>query len=210
MSTAKTGRTRCGRNARAAALALLLCACGEESREHEIAATRVVQDPGYDLDVTSAERFGFAEARGFDPAALRFQAPPSWSEVERPGMRLVTLAPRERPEAECWITVLPGDAGGVAANLNRWRGELGQEPLLPAEIEALPRVAVLGREEALLEVAGSYRGMDGREIADALLLGVVAQAPGHRLFIKMIGGREDVLAERDSFVAFCGSLEIAP
>ncbi len=183
-------------------LALLLSACREQGREHEITETRVVLDPGYDLDATSAERFGLA--------ARQWSAPPGWSEVARSGMRLVTLAPDARPEAECWVTLLPGDAGGVAANLNRWRAELGQAPLTPAEIEALPRVAVLGREEALLEVAGSYRGMDGREIGDALLLGVVAQAGGKRVFIKMVGPREDVLAERDNFLAFCRSLEIAP
>lgn len=72
-----------------------------------------------------------APARG-----LRWSTPRGWQERGGDGMRMATLVPPGRGRAEVTVVALPGDVGGELANVNRWRGQLGLEPLEPAALEA--------------------------------------------------------------------------
>lgn len=66
-------------------------------------------------------------------------APDSWRPVpgERP-MRLATYEiPDESGPIEVAITRFPGDVGGMLANINRWRGQLGLGPVTEADIPAM-------------------------------------------------------------------------
>ena len=95
-----------------------------------------------------------AEAAGGAP--LAWTVPAGWTQGPDRPMRLVTFACTPEggaaaaqpgsPEGsvECYVAELGGMGGGVAANFNRWRGQLGQPPLKDADIAALPRITVLG------------------------------------------------------------------
>ena len=50
----------------------------------------------------------------------------------------MTSGPSHRlnSKAEIAVTVFPGNVGGLTANVNRWRGQIGLAPLAPAELEA--------------------------------------------------------------------------
>ena len=68
---------------------------------------------------------------------------------------------------------------------------------------------VLGAEAVVVEMGGNFRdGMSGRQVADAVLLGVICQLPTHSLYIKMTGPAVEVQAEREHFLAFCKSLKV--
>lgn len=61
-----------------------------------------------------------------EPRPLRWLAPETWEE-ETPGSFQVALY-RIAPGITAAVSRFPGDAGGAAANVNRWREQVGLEP----------------------------------------------------------------------------------
>jgi hypothetical protein len=59
--------------------------------------------------------------------------PPGWKEEKGTGFRVATLKPPEG-KLEVAITRFDGQAGSVLANVNRWREELGLEPIRESEL----------------------------------------------------------------------------
>ena len=110
--------------------------------------------------------------------------------------------------AECYVTILGNQGGGLEPNLDRWRREMGQPGLTQSEVAALERIPLLGTEGVLLELDGSFSGMGGVAIDDAALLGVVCLLQESSVFVKMIGPRAAVRSAREDFLTFCRSLEL--
>lgn len=75
-----------------------------------------------------------AEAR--PEAELAWAVPEGWRRV--PGDRPMRVATFEAGEAtapvEVVVSVFPGDTGGLLANVNRWRGQVGLAPITDAEL----------------------------------------------------------------------------
>ena len=141
-------------------------------------------------------------ARGYT-----WETPEGWTERSSSGMRLADFQLPGDPAAECYVTRLAGTGGGIEANLNRWRQQMGLEPYASGEIDALERITVLGDEAMLAEMEGSYAGMSGGEgEAGYTLLGVVAEHDGGSVFIKLTAPTDVAKAERDHFIQFCESL----
>ncbi len=149
-------------------------------------------------------------SQGFDRSRLRWDGPEGWVEGPRKSMREVTYRPAGTEGTECYISVLSGTAGGLVANVNRWRGQANQQALSPAEVEALPKLQVLGKPSTFLEVEGTFRGMSGPEQEGFMLLAVACELPGFSVFVKMTGPTDVVKAEREKFLSFCKSLRQVP
>jgi hypothetical protein len=111
---------------------------------------------------------------------------------------------------ECTLTILPGDAGGVAANANRWRAQLGAPPLEEHELALLERWPILGGEGVVVDAAGVLAGADGERIEDAAILGIICAQAGRSVFVKLSGPRGRVESERASLRAFSASLTGVP
>jgi hypothetical protein len=139
----------------------------------------------------------------------KWQLPEGWSEAPATSMRIGNFKVASSPETECYLTLLKGTAGGVDANINRWRRQMGQPELKPEEIAALPKADVLGQQAPLAEIAGSFTGMAGQQFPDYMLTGVVVTLADETLFVKMTGPAAVVKAEKDHFQAFCKSLTSA-
>ncbi|MBI3272935.1 MAG: hypothetical protein HYZ53_28360 [Planctomycetes bacterium] len=137
---------------------------------------------------------------------LAWDVPEGWQRGPDRTMRLVTFVAAAAPEVECYLSLLPGAAGGVDANLNRWREQMGQPALKEAELSELPRLPVLGHPSPLLEVRGVFRGMGGGPKENYALLGLICDLGGQMLFAKMTGPADAVAAERERFKAFVRSL----
>ncbi|MEM9383065.1 MAG: dienelactone hydrolase family protein, partial [Planctomycetota bacterium] len=108
--------------------------------------------------------------------------------------------------ARCTVSALGGDGGGLAPNLNRWRAQLGAGELSDDEIDALPTLPLLGRLAPSIRIEGTFRGMRGDPIEDAAMLGAVATLESETVFVKLVGPREAVDAQREQFAAFCRGL----
>lgn len=168
------------------------------AKEHASAAWREVR--GFlDAQLASADRRGRFKVGS---ANVHYILPKGWKHDAPRPMRNVNL---KVEGVSCYVTVL-GGGGGVGPNLNRWRGQMGNQPLSQAEIAKLPRLDMMGRKAALLVTDGSYRGMRGDTMKDARMLGVVCEIQGSAVFVKMLGPKKAVAAQQDAFRAFCSSM----
>lgn len=143
---------------------------------------------------------------GSPPGAMSWTAPEGWRQAAPRPMRDVTFNLGPDDATECYVAQLGGNAGGVFANINRWRGQMGQPALSSEEFGELERIDMLGGEGVLVEVSGSFSGMAGEKLEEATLLGAVCPLPGRVVFVKLIGPSETVAGVRDDFVTFCRSL----
>jgi hypothetical protein len=192
---------------------LALAGCGGQDTK-EISETRTVEPPpdstpamppGHDMQMP-AMGGGMMPPGHPSVSPYQWQVPEGWSEVAATSMRIGNFKVAASPEAECYLTVLKGVAGGVDANINRWRRQMGQPELKAEEIAALPKVDVLGKPSPLVEINGSFTGMAGQQFPNYTLTGVVVLLTDQTLFVKMTGPTAVVTAEKDRFQAFCKSL----
>lgn len=139
---------------------------------------------------------------------MSWQAPEGWRRAPDRMMRAVTFLIGENDETECYVAVLTGEAGGDIANVNRWRDQMGQPDLDPAEFAALERIPMLGREGVVVQVDGVYTGMGDELVEEAGLLGAVCLLDGSAVFVKLIGPRDQISGLREDFLGFCKSLEM--
>ena len=174
------------------------------------------------LDVSSAERFGFSSNttqhsaddghdHGADvPGASPFLwvLPPTWVEMPKAQFREINLQPAGNPELQCYMTILSGDGGGVAANLNRWRGQLGLGPADDASFDSLPTTSLFRGVAQVLELEGTFSGMGGEPLENYAMIGVILLTPQFTVTVKMTGPKEKVAAERGRFDAFIASLGV--
>jgi hypothetical protein len=128
---------------------------------------------------------------------LAYSIPSGWTRNPRPGpMRLLELS---AGDAVVSLTYLQGNAGGLAPNVNRWRGQLGLAALDGAEAAAAARpFEFLGSDGYYTEIQGGERAM----------LVVFRLGPPFSLFLKMDGPREAVLREKPAFEAFARSVRV--
>ena len=205
-----------GRSWKWAALAglLVLSAC---ARTEPVFREPVTVEDGADRvawGVTSRDRFGLRmpPATGSTPgqdggqvapppedtgSGLTWTAPDGWERAPSTNFRHPNFTAAEG-QVECYVTILGGTGGGVAANINRWRGQLQQPDLTAAELDALPRLTVLGQEAPMVAIDGPNGSM----------LGVVCMLGPRAVFVKLTGPRAEVAGERERFTAFCTSLEL--
>jgi hypothetical protein len=114
--------------------------------------------------------------------------PAGWKEVAPGPMQLAKFnAGGEAGKAEATVSVLPGEAGGRSANVNRWRGQLGLPVGSDADIEkSLLPLKIEGAQTYAVDLV-SEKG-DRRMLAAGVALG------GQTWFFKLTG--EDALVER--------------
>lgn len=156
---------------------------------------------------TAADRFGGrrkAEAPPPVQSGVKYDVPDGWRDEGPKSMRVANLLAGEG--SECYVILLGGEAGGLLANLNRWRGEVGMAPFGEAEAEALEKVKLLGQPCPLLEVEGNYQGMGGNAGIRGVLATLLVRPTGS-IFVKMVGPPAEIAAHRDGFVSFVESLE---
>ncbi|MCC5822284.1 MAG: hypothetical protein LAT64_09240 [Phycisphaerales bacterium] len=142
---------------------LLLTACGDpEIEEHRVPkGVETIPDADTPTAPPAATQPPAADPYGAPAAASDadrpWTAPAAWrfDPTERP-MRLATYeAPADGVPVEVAITRFPGDVGGMLANVNRWRGQIGLQPVTEAQLEdAIERADNLGFEISLMHLEG--------------------------------------------------------
>jgi hypothetical protein len=139
---------------------------------------------------------------------LEWTLPEGWQRGEDRPVRLANFVVEGSPAIECYVTVLPDNAGGIEANVNLWRQQLGQAALTPEELMDMPQLQVMGQLSPLVEVEGRYADMSGQLHEDYMLLGVIRPMEDRTLFVKMVGPAADMRAQRENFLSFCQSLRL--
>jgi hypothetical protein len=168
----------------------------------------------------SEERFANAEPEESPENApmprqnlFAWVTPEGWSEAgEDPaGMRFINLKFGPNGEGECYLSLMPGSAGGVDANINRWRsGQMGLPALSKDDIEKLPKKPLLNREATFVTLDGDYKNVGAQAALKGYrLVGLILAAPQATLFVKMTGPKDLVEKNMPAFEEFVSSISPA-
>jgi hypothetical protein len=111
------------------------------------------------------------------------------------------VAGADGAQAAVNVSSLAGDGGGLLPNVNRWRKQLGLEPVTDADLANLPTIDASGVKATLIELSGT----DGRTGKPAQLVGVVLPLGGQTWFYKLMGDATVVAQQKDALVQFVQS-----
>ncbi len=164
-------------------LSLALLSCTEEK---EIPTFRVADT---EAETTPA----LPETK--EPRPLRWLAPETWEE-ETPGQFQVALY-RIAPGITAAVSRFPGDAGGTAANVNRWREQVGLEPSPDTGGEAIA-LAESDAKARWFELKGAERS----------ILAAIIPVDGETWFFKLDSPSIALETARPGFMDFLKSIEI--
>ncbi len=104
-------------------------------------------------------------------------------------------------KAEVNVSALNGDGGGLLANVNRWRQQLGAAPVTEADLANLPTIDVDGGKATLVDISGT----NPRDGKPAELVGVVLPLESQTWFYKLMGDANVVAQQKDALVKFAQS-----
>jgi len=192
-----------------AAAALVLTGC----RDREVTAYRAPKDPSAKLPEMPAGH----PPTGQDPAAatpgamtgsvptaegaaLVWTAPTTWTPKALGSMRKGSYAITGDAGAtgDLAITAFPGDTGGLFANVNRWRGQVGLGPIEAAQLDANTQaIEANGLNMIVVEATGSGN----------TLLGAIVPYNGQTWFFKLLGPEALVAREKPAFKEFLNTVK---
>lgn len=140
--------------------------------------------------------------------AMEWDLPAGWQPAANPNtMRFATLiagGPGPDDAIEVAITRLAGAAGGVAANVNFWRQQVGLPPVAEADVESLiVPLEARGAEGVMVDLVGAPAA-DGQPTPR--MLAAIFPAGDSTWFIKTINSEAALQQHRDAFVEFCRSV----
>lgn len=143
------------------------------------------------------------------PPPFAFELPEGWERQPETMFRQINTRVAAAPDAQCYLTWLPGDGGGDVNNVNRWRDQVGLPPIDQAAVDALPRIRLLGAQALRVDVTGSFVGMGGERIEDARILGALLTRPaGGALFVKFVGPSAVIEENVGAFERFVASIHL--
>jgi hypothetical protein len=130
-----------------------------------------------------------------------WEVPAGWQEVAA-GQFLVAkfmVVGPDNGQAAVNVSMSQGDGGGLAGNVNRWRGQLGLSPLAGAELnKEVTAVDTSAGKASLVD----FSGKDARTGQNARLIGAIVPQGGRTWFYKLMGNEQVVQAQKDAFTKF--------
>lgn len=187
-------------------LSLVVCGCNRE----KIAVYHVPKDDQPVIHVqnrhgTSAALINAAKAIPGNPS---WTVPAGWVELPPTQLALARFVVSEQVgQAQVTVTVLPGNAGGLLANVNRWRAQVYLGPITEAELEhAVGKLETQIGTATLVDLTGSLPDAS-RQVR---LLGVVLEHGDSTWFFKMIGQADVVARQKDAFLQFVQTTRLDP
>lgn len=134
----------------------------------------------------------------------RFKVPSHWRAQAPGAMQAARFVPEDAADrAEVSVAMLPGDGGGPLANVNRWRRQLGLEPVAEAELAgALQTRSFGGLPGYWVEIAAPGSGRR--------LVAAAVQRGNQSWFYKLTGEASVVEREKPVFLQFVESADYAP
>ncbi len=121
---------------------------------------------------------------------LRWQAPGDWAAKPASSMRKASYSVGG---AEVAITVFPGDVGGVLANVNRWRGQVGLPEISQAD---------LGGHVAAIDTNGLHFTVVDEAGSSARIMAGLLPWQGVTWFFKLTGPPDAVERAKPAFLTF--------
>jgi hypothetical protein len=132
--------------------------------------------------------------------------PPDWQEMPPAEFLLAeyAIAGANGAKADVNVAMLNGEGGGLLPNVNRWRGQLGLEPL-KNDMElahVVPEMDLPGGGHLTIV---DFTGVDSKTGKPARLVGAVVPQNGRTWFYKLMGDEQLVGQQKEAFVKFIQS-----
>lgn len=136
--------------------------------------------------------------------ALVWTAPANWQERAPGSIRKgsYTVPGEGDAKGDLSITAFPGDTGGLHANVNRWRGQIGLAPIGDADVEkSIEHLESNGLHMEFVEMVGTSGNPPMR------LLGAIVPYQGETWFFKLTGPDPLVASQREAFRTFLSTVK---
>jgi len=109
-------------------------------------------------------------------------------------------------KAEVNVAEMGGEGGGLLANVNRWRGQLGLGALSESDLPQLAQsLEVPGGTATVVDFVGT----DSKTSAPTRLIGAIVSQNGQTWFYKMMGDGQVVTRQKTAFTKFIRSANYA-
>ena len=144
--------------------------------------------------------------RGGGETKPKWEIPQGWQAVPPTQMLLAKflLAGQGGSRAEVTVSVFPGDVGGLMANVNRWRRQIGLSDVGEAELPRLvSALDVEGGKAMLVDMSGQ----DAKTGKKSRLIGVVLPRGGETWFYKLMGDETVAAEQKAAFIKFVQTAE---
>ena len=151
----------------------------------------------------SADAAALPTAAGSD---LAWTVPATWAAQPAGMMRKATyrIVGIGGATAELAISAFPGDVGGEVANVNRWRGQVGLDPLPDSQATAsIERLESHGLKIGVLDVVAPSTA------SPVHMLAAMVPFDGATWFFKLLGPDAVVGAQKGAFVEFLKTIRPA-
>ena len=132
---------------------------------------------------------------------VEWDTPPGWEKQPPKPMRIGSFLAKDKDggTADISVSFFGGDAGGVLANVNRWRKQVSLAEVTKNDLDSLTTaVDVEGGKAMLFDMSGTdpQNGKKTRMVA-----AMVARADGMWVY-KMLGDEQTVAQQKEAFVNF--------
>ena len=139
---------------------------------------------------------------------LLYTLPDGWKEKTPTQMRVASFDISENGKSvDVSVVPLGGLAGGDFANVNRWRGQLGQPPFDDGTLQQLAeKIEVAGQPADLYDLSGTTPGGSGA----GRIVAVIFHRDDAVWFFKMTGDADLAEKQKPAFVSFLKTLQFGP
>ena len=164
----------------------------------------------YDVPKEEASARSFAEQSSQtnvpeDRGWIRWTKPEQWTELAPTAFRKGNYVFEDESGGKVEITVssFPGDVGGTLANVNRWRGQAGLNPISQGELAAsLSDLTIDGHHGQIVDILPEDEDTQAARIVAAIFM-----YRGESWFFKMSGPKSIVAGQKPIFDNFIESLK---
>jgi hypothetical protein len=186
---------------------VFLISCREKTEKNTFSEVKGFDTPvqGQEIKMPVSPHTGGVPEVSMTAQQLDWILPKGWTAKEGTGMYYAVFKTSDKSDAdEGGIIVLPGEAGGLHANIERWAGQLGLS--LPNNVwvgfvSSQKKLKSKGNLEVTLVDFSPMVAKGGK----SMLVGIVK--PGEdSYFLKLTGSRESMVKTKADFLKFCESL----
>ena len=110
---------------------------------------------------------------------------------------------------QAYLSFSKGNSGGLLANINRWRQQVGYNKITEEEInQSTKEIIFFNRPARYLDLQGDYKPVRGDKKSNWRVLGVLFVDVSYSFFLKMTGSADEVAKEKLNFEKLCRSFSI--
>jgi len=149
-----------------------------------------------------------ADSAASERPAVPWTVPAGWEEKPPSGMRVASYAVK-RPDgrsADISVVAMGGAAGGELENVNRWRNQIGLEPVTEADLASQRSIVPAGnRQVVMYELDGKKAVLEEKYAARTLA--AILPAGEMTVFFKITGENALVAEQKPQFLAWLKSVD---